>query len=287
MTRWVYINGRYRRYDDALVHAEDRGFQFADAVYEVMEVRSGRLVDATRHLARLERSLGELGIPLPMRREGLLGVIGEVVRRNLVRDGLVYMQVTRGAAPRDFTLPSRDTPPTLVVLARAIVKGAVDKKAETGISVKTVPESRWARSDIKTVMLLPSVLAKAAAKADGAGEAWYVDGRGYVTEGASSNAWIVTEGGKLVTRPTGHEILPGVTRATLKDVAAEANIEVVERPFTVAEAQAAKEAFITSASTILMPVVRIDGHPIGDGRPGEISRRLRQRFHDVAEQRSI
>lgn len=287
MTRWVYINGRYRRYDDALVHAEDRGFQFADAVYEVMEVRGGNLIDATRHLARLERSLGELGIEQPVGREAMLGIIGEVTRRNLVRDGLVYLQVTRGAAPRDFAMPGPDTLPTLVVLARAVTKGAVDAKAKVGIGVKTVPETRWARSDIKTVMLLPSVLAKAAAKADGAGEAWYVDARGYVTEGASSNAWIVTEGGKLVTRQTGPEILPGITRATLKDVAATVQVEVVERAFTVAEALAAKEAFITSASTVLMPVVKLDGQTIGEGRPGPTSLKLRELFHGIAESRAV
>lgn len=287
MTRWVYINGRYCRYGDALVHAEDRGFQFADAVYEVMEVRGGRLIDATRHLARLERSLSELRIAQPMARGGLLHVIGEVTRRNLVRDGLVYLQVSRGAAPRDFTLPPEDTPPTLVVLARAIAKGSVEKKALTGIAVKSVPECRWGRSDIKTVMLLPSVLAKASAKADGAGEAWYVDKAGFVTEGASSNAWIVTADGKLVTRQTGPEILPGVTRATLKDVAQSLQLEVVERPFTLAEAHAAKEAFITSASTILMPVVKLDGKAIGDGTPGAASRKLRSLFHEVAEAVSV
>ncbi|MDZ4840833.1 MAG: D-amino-acid transaminase [Hyphomicrobium aestuarii] len=287
MTRWVYVSGRYRRYDDALVHAEDRGFQFADSVYEVMEVRNSKLVDATRHLTRLERSLGELKIPPPMARQGLLHVIGEIVRRNLVRDGLCYLQVTRGAAPRDFAMPSAETQPTLVVLARAVTKGATDAKAKTGISVKTVPETRWARSDIKTVMLLPSVLAKASAKADGAGEAWYVDEAGYVTEGASSNAWIVTDGGKLMTRQTGPEILPGVTRATLKDVAASVQVEVVERPFTVEEAQAAREAFVTSASLVLMPVVKIDGALVADGRPGPTSLKLRALFHGLAETSSL
>ncbi len=286
MTRWVYVNGRYRRYGEAMVHAEDRGFQFADSVYEVMEVRGARLIDAARHLARLERSLGELKIRFVLSRDGLLGVISEIIRRNLVRDGLVYLQVSRGAAPRDFAIPSPDTPSTLVVLARAVTRGSVDAKAKTGISVKTVPETRWARSDIKTVMLLPSVLAKASAKADGAGEAWYVDATGHVTEGASSNAWIVADG-KLITRQTGPEILPGVTRATLKDVAASVQLEVVERAFTVEEAQAAREAFATSATLVLMPVVKIDGRAVGDGRPGATSLKLRELFHTVAETRAL
>lgn len=286
MTRWVYVNGRYRRYDDALIHAEDRGFQFADSVYEVIEVRNGSLIDSTRHIERLERSLRELKIAPPIARAGLTNVIGEVVRRNLVRDGLVYLQVTRGSAPRDFALPAEHVMPTLVVLARAVNRSAVDSKAKTGIAVKTVPEVRWARSDIKTVMLLPSVLAKASAKDDGASEAWYVDDEGYVTEGASSNAWIVSDG-KLITRQTGHEILPGVTRATLKDVAASCQVEVVERPFTVAEALASREAFVTSASLVLMPVVKLDGQPIGEGRPGATSLKLRELFHRIAESRAV
>lgn len=283
MTRCIYVNGQYLPYADAGVHAEDRGFQFGDGVYEVMEVRDGQLIDRQRHVARLWRSLAELGIERPMTEAAMTRVFAEVVHRNRVRDGLVYLQVTRGAGKRDFTLPAEGHPVTFVCLARPLSRAAVAAKAAKGITVKTMPETRWARCDLKTVMLLPSVLAKAAAKAEGAAEAWYIDTKGFVTEGASSNAWIVDTEGRLVTRPTGPEILAGVTRATMKDVAAALQIEVVERAFTVAEALAAREAFLTSASNILMPIVAIDGRPVGDGKPGPISQRLRSAFHGIAE----
>ena len=283
MTRIVYVNGRYRRYGDALVHVEDRGFQFGDGLYEVVEVRNGALIDATRHLARLHRGLSELEISPPMGDTALKQVLGEVVRRNRVRDGLVYLQITRGAAPRDFAMPAAGHPPTFVCLARPLSRAKVDAKAATGIAVKTMPDMRWGRCDLKTVMLLPSVLAKATAKAGGAGEAWFVDDAGFITEGASSNAWIITHAGELITRPTGNDILAGVTRATLIDTAMQAQLKVIERPFRLAEALAAREAFLTSASNILMPVVRIDGQPIGDGKPGPMGQRLRAAFHGVAE----
>jgi len=287
LTRCVYVNGQYRHYGDAMVHAEDRGFQFGDGVYEVMEVRAGQLVDATRHVTRLLRSLSELRMRPPMSTPAMMRVFGEVIRRNRVSDGLVYLQVTRGAAPRDFTLPSEDHPATFVCLARPMSRAKVDAKAKTGIAVKTMPDTRWARCDLKTVMLLPSVMAKHAAKAEGAAEAWYVDEDGFVTEGASSNAWIVTADGKLVTRQIGNDILAGVTRATLQDAAMQAQLEVVERPFTVSEALGAREAFITSASQILMPVVTIDGTPVADGRPGPIGARLRAAFHATAEHQVV
>jgi len=279
MTRVVYVNGRFVPWHAATVHAEDRGFQFADAVYEVCEVRGGRLVDETRHLARLERSLGELGMGMPMSRASLGVVLRESIRRNRVRSGTVYLQVTRGAAPRDFLFPSADVAQTVVCIARpGRMAGAT-----RGISVVTAPEMRWERCDIKTVMLLPAVLAKETARAAGAREAWFVDDDGLVTEGASSNAWIVTADGLLVTRPADTTILRGVTRSTLEDVARSLGLVVVERAFTVAEAHAAREAFITSASNIVMPVVRIDGADIGNGEPGAVALRLRQTFHDVAE----
>ena len=283
MTRIVYVNGAYKRYAEAAIHAEDRGFQFADAVYEVIEVLGGRLVDATRHLARLERSLRELAISPPMRESALLHIIGEVIRRNRVRDGIVYMQVTRGAGPREFALPGPDVLPTLVVFARTQPRGRADRLAETGIVVKTVPDNRWERCNIKTVMLLPAVLAKDAARRAGAREAWFVDSSGTITEGASSNAWIVTAKGVLVTRPLGQEILPGVTRATVMDVAKAEGLRVEERAFTRDEALRATEAFITSATNIAMPVVTIDGQGIGNGLPGPLTRRLRSRFHQMAE----
>ena len=283
MTRIVYVNGAYKRYAEAAIHVEDRGFQFADSIYEVIEVLGGRLVDATRHIARLHRSLRELAISPPMRERALLHIIGEVVRRNRVRDGIVYMQVTRGAGPREFALPGPDVLPTLVVFARARSRESSNQLAETGIAVKTVPDNRWGRRDIKTVMLLPSVLAKDAARQADAREAWFVDASGAITEGASSNAWIVTDTGVLVTRPLGWEILPGVTRATVMDVAKAESINVEERAFTREEALRAREAFITSATNIAMPVVTLDGKTIGNGQPGPLARRLRIRFHQLAE----
>lgn len=282
MTRVVYVNGRYLPYAQAAVHAEDRGFQFADAVYEVVEVRGGRLVDEDRHLTRLERSLGELRIAAPMSRRALGLVLRQTLRRNRVRDGIVYLQVTRGAAPRDFALPGPDVVPTLVCLARATRPKSQEAAAAKGIAVVTLPDERWARCDIKTVMLLPACLAKAQAASKEAKEAWLVDREGFVTEGASSNAWIVDQDGILVTRRTGHEILPGVTRASVLDAIAREGLTVQQRAFTPDEALSAREAFITSASNTVMPVVAIDGRPIGDGRPGAVSLLLRRIFHQVA-----
>jgi D-alanine transaminase len=283
MTRVIYVNGRYLPYARAAVHAEDRGFQFADAIYEVCEVKGGALVDATRHLTRLERSLGELRIRLPMTRRALAHVMRETVRRNRVKDGLVYLQVTRGAAPRDFAFPPAVLEPTFVCLARALNVAKRDARAEAGIAVITQPDIRWGRSDIKTVMLLPACLAKNAARAAGADEAWFVDRDGYITEGASSNAWIVDAEGRVVTRPASPAILAGVTRATLMDVLRTEGIAVAERPFRLEEALGAREAFITSASGTVMPVVKIDGNDIGNGRPGKVTRLLRSKFHQIAE----
>jgi D-alanine transaminase len=283
LTRIVYVNGAYKRYGEAAVHAEDRGFQFADAIYEVIEVRDGHLVDATRHLARLGRSLKELAIASPMSDAALLQIIEQVIRRNRVRDGIVYMQVTRGAGPRDFALPPAGTLPTLVVLARSQPKGWSDELAKTGIAIKTIPDNRWGRCDIKTVMLLPAVLAKNEARKEGAKEVWFVDAAGNVTEGGSSNAWIVTADDTLVTHPLDRHVLPGITRLTVMDVAKAEGLRVAERLFSREEALAAKEAFVTSATNIVMPVVAIDGSRIGDGCPGQLAHRLRLRFHHVAE----
>jgi D-alanine transaminase len=283
MTRVVYVDGRYLAYGEAAIHAEDRGFQFGDAVYEVCEVRGGRLVDETRHMQRLARSLGELAIPQPMSARAWSRVLRETIRRNRVRDGFVYLQVSRGAQPRDFLFPSADVAPTVVCLARSANRARSEAAAAVGIGIKTMPDTRWARCDIKTVMLLPASLAKEAARKEGAREAWFVDDAGYVTEGASSNAWIVDRDGRLITRKVDHAILRGITRTTLIDLLKRENIELVERPFTVAEAKAAREAFITSATNIVMPVVAIDGKPVGNGAPGLLSLRLRSEFHAVAE----
>jgi D-alanine transaminase len=283
MTRFVYVNGRYRPYAQACVHAEDRGFQFADAVYEVCEVRGGRLIDETRHMQRLARSLAELGIKPPMAAGAWSRVLRETVRRNRVRDGLLYLQVSRGKGPRDFLFPPAAVAPTVVCLARSTPDWRREAAAAAGIAIKTLPDNRWARCDIKTVMLLPAALAKEAAREEGAKEAWFVDAEGYIPEGASSNAWIIDKQGRLLTHAIDNAILRGVTRTTLIDLLNRENIQLVERRFTVAEAKAAREAFLTSATNIVMPVVEIDGQPIGNGSPGLLTQRLRAAFHTVAE----
>jgi D-alanine transaminase len=284
LSRIIYVNGRYKSYAAAHIHAEDRGFQFADSVYEVIEVLSGKVIDATRHLARLERSLSELRIPQPMTRAALLHVITTTIKLNRVRDGLVYLQVSRGEGPRDFALPSPGSvPPTLVVIARSLTQAKISALAETGIAVKTMPDMRWGRCDIKTVMLLPACLAKDAAKREGAREVWFTDAAGNITEGASSNAWIITAAGTLVTRHLDERILGGVTRATLMDCAAEQQLKVEQRSFSRDEALNAREAFISAATNTIMPVIAIDGTAIGNGRPGPITLRLRSQFHHSSE----
>lgn len=283
MSRIAYVNGRYVPHRAASVHVEDRGYQFADGVYEVCEVYGGRIVDETRHLDRLERSLRELRIRMPMSR-GAFGVITrEVVRRNRVRDGLVYMQVTRGVARRDHVFPDPSTPPAVVLTAKHADFAKADATAEKGVKVITVPDNRWDRVDIKTVGLLPNVLAKQQAKEEGAREAWFVDDEGFVTEGGSTNAWIVTKDGVIVTRPADHGILKGITRTVVMEVAAAEKMKVEERRFSVAEARAAREAFITAATTVVMPVVQIDDAVLANGAPGSIASKLRARFHDLAE----
>jgi D-alanine transaminase len=285
MPRIAYVNGRYLPHSQAHVHVEDRGYQFADGVYEVCEVARGFIVDMTRHLDRLNRSLSELEINWPMSRQALETVMCEVVRRNGVKNGLVYLQVTRGVAPRDHVFPGSGTKPALVVTAKRTDPAAAAKKAETGLKVITVPENRWERVDIKTVGLLPNVLARQKAKLAGAQEAWFVDADGIVKEGAATNAWIVTPEGRLVTRPAEFGILRGVTRNTVMDVARKLGLDVEERGFSVEEALAAREAFITAATMVVMPIVAIDGRPVANGHPGSVALSLREAFFDVAEKR--
>jgi D-alanine transaminase len=283
MSRIAYVNGRYVPHGAANVHIEDRGYQFADGVYEVCEVARGFIMDMRRHLDRLDRSLSELSIAWPMERKALETVLREVVRRNRVENGLVYLQVTRGVAKRDHFFPAPDTPPAVVVTARRTDPRLAAKKAETGIKVITVPENRWERVDIKTIGLLPNVMARQAAREAGAQEAWFLDADGTVKEGAATNAWIVTGEGTLVTRPADFGILRGITRATVMDVAARKNLKVEERAFSVEEALGAREAFITAASTVVMPVVAIDDKPVANGHPGSVTLALREAFFDVAE----
>jgi D-alanine transaminase len=283
LPRIAYVNGRYLRPRDALVSIEDRGYQLSDGIYEVCEVREGAIIDERRHLERLRRSLDELRIRLPVSPNALAVVMRETIRRNRVRNGIVYVQMTRGVARRDFSFPPPGTAPSLVVTARSLDMAGNEKKAQQGIAVITVPEARWARPDIKSISLLPNVLAKQAARDHGAAEAWFVDREGRVTEGASSNAWIVTQDGRLVTRPADNGILRGITRTVLIEAIKARNLLFDERPFTVEEAYRAREAFVTAASQIVMPVVRIDDRPIGGGAPGPVARALRESFHRHAE----
>jgi D-alanine transaminase len=283
MSRIAYVNGRYVAQRAAAVNVEDRGYQFSDGVYEVCEVRNGSIIDQRRHLARLKRSLAELGIAVPMSEAALAVVMRECMRRNRVRDGIIYLQITRGVARRDHAFPPAGTQPSVVVTARNLDLDANERTAAEGIAVVTVPDNRWERVDIKSISLLPNVLAKQMAREQGAKEAWFVDRDGHVTEGSSSNAWIVTKGGKVVTRPADNGILRGITRSVLIDVIKAQGLEFEERPFTVEEAYGAREAFLTSASQIVMPVVRIDGRPVANGAPGSVASALRAEFHRHAE----
>lgn len=283
MSRIAYVNGRYAPLRDAQVNVEDRGYQFADGVYEVCEVRGGQLVDAPLHMERLQRSLRELRIRMPMTLAALLVVLNETISRNRVGDGIVYLQITRGVAHRDHHFPPDSTPPAVIVTARHLDYSRVDALAAKGIAVITVPDERWARVDIKSVSLLPNVLAKQAAHEKGAKEAWLVDRDGYVTEGSSTNAWIVTEQGEVLTRQVDRAILRGVTRTVLLKLLADRGERLTERAFTVAEARAAREAFVTSASQTVMPVVRIDDWTIGAGKPGKLTVALRAAFHRYSD----
>ncbi len=270
MSRVAYVNGRYVPRAHALVHVEDRGYQFADGVYEVIAVRGGRLVDEAPHMDRLDRSLAALGIAPPMSRAALGVVIREVARRNRVVDGIVYLQVTRGVAPRDHAFPA-GAQSALVVTARRRARRA---DAGNGVAVITIPDIRWKRCDIKTVSLVANVLGRQQAVEAGAYEAWQVDAEGFITEGTASNAWIVTPADELVTRNTDHAILDGITRLAVRRLAGDSGVRPVERAFSVAEAKAAREAFLTSTTSEVLPVVRIDDTPVANGEPGTLTRRL-------------
>ncbi|NKJ05572.1 MULTISPECIES: D-amino-acid transaminase [unclassified Rhizobium] len=287
MPRIAYVNGRYVPHSDAMVHIEDRGYQFADGVYEVCEVRHGLIVDLTRHLDRLNRSLGELRIAWPMARAALILVIRETLRRNHVRNGLFYLQITRGVARRDHVFPADGTPSSIVVTAKSTDQSLIAKKNANGIKAITVRDNRWDRVDIKSVGLLPNALARQQAKEAGAQEAIYIDHNGMVKEGAATNVWIVDHDGNLVTRPAEHGILRGITRTTLMDVAAKLGVTIVERFFSVEEMMAAREVFITAATSICFPVVSIDGETIANGHPGSMSQKIREAFFDVAEKTVI
>jgi len=283
LLRIAYVNGRYLPGDRATINIEDRGYQFSDGVYEVCEVRDGHIIDERRHMARLARSLNELRIPMPMAPAALAIVMRECLRRNRVVYGILYLQITRGVARRDHAFPTPSPTPSLIVTARQLDLAANEYIAAEGVAVITVPDNRWERVDIKSISLLPNVLAKQAAREQGAKEAWFVDSHGRVTEGSSSNAWIVSKEGRVITPPADSGILRGITRTVLIDALADHNLQLEERSFTVEEAYEAREAFLTSASQVVLPVVRIDDRPIGNGVPGSIATTLRARFHDYGE----
>ncbi len=283
--RTVYVNGDYVPEDAAKVSVFDRGFLFADAVYEVTSVLGGRLLDFDGHAARLERSLGELGMEMPMDRDALLEVHRELVRANGIEDGMIYLQVTRGAADRDFAYPAAGTAQTVVLFTQSKPGLAEAPMARTGMKVISIPDERWGRRDIKTVQLLYPSMGKMAAKAAGADDAWMVED-GAVTEGTSNNAYIV-KGRTIVTRHLGTEILHGITRRAVLRMAREAQMEVDERAFTLDEALAADEAFVTSASAFVMPVVEIDGTPVGTGAPGPVAARLREIYIEESRRTAV
>ncbi|MGO4436804.1 D-amino-acid transaminase [Rhizobium sp. RAF56] len=287
MPRIAYVNGRYVPHAQAMVHVEDRGYQFADGVYEVCEVRHGLIVDLSRHLDRLNRSLTELRITWPMSRAALILVLRETLRRNRVKNGLFYLQVTRGVARRDHVFPAADTPASIVVTAKSTDRTVIARKNAQGIKAITLKDNRWDRVDIKSVGLLPNALARQQAKEAGAQEAIFVDENGIVKEGAATNVWMVDAQGTLVTRPAEHGILRGITRTTLMDVAARLDIRIAERFFSVEEMMAAREVFITAATSICFPVISVDGKPIANGHPGSVSQKIREAFFDIAEKTAI
>lgn len=276
MSRVAYVNGRYLPHRAASVHIEDRGYQFSDGIYEVVAVSGGAFIDMEPHLDRLERSLRELRIAMPMSRAALLTVMDEVIRRNDVRDGIIYVQMTRGVAPRDHAFPAGCR--TQVVMTAKRTKPHPRKVEEDGVKVVTVPDIRWERCDIKSVSLLPNVLAKQQAREAGAFEALMVARDGTITEGSSTNAWIVTRNGEVVTRPSSNAILSGITRRTVLEIIREEGLVLVERPFTLDEAKAAREVFVTSTTSFVMPVTQVDDTVIANGKPGSVSLKLRARY---------
>ena len=276
MARIAYVNGRYLPYAQAQIHIDDRGYQFADGVYEVIHVRDRRMVDAEPHLDRFDFSLGELRIRPPMSRAALRLVLGELLIRNDIENGLLYFQATRGVAPRDHKFPATSRTSLVATARRLRVMPA--RALAHGVSVISIPDIRWQRCDIKSLALLPNILGKQQAVEKGAYEAWQVDAHGFVTEGTSTNAWIVTAGKRLVTRPLSHSILAGIVRRSLLGMTEGLGVTFEQRPFSLAEARDASEAFLTSSSGFLLPVTTLDGEAVGDGKVGPVSRELLKRM---------
>lgn len=283
MSRTAYVNGVYVPTRDALVHINDRGFQFADGVYEGIAVRRGRMVDVGAHLDRLWRSMGELAITAPMSRKALEVVLSEVIRRNRFSDAFVYIQVTRGVASRDHAFPAGEIPATLVVTCKRFDFNAVKARALAGVAGLTRPDNRWGRCDIKSTGLLPNILAKQAAREAGAFEAILVDEDGYITEGSSTNVWVVTEDGDIVTRPITDNILAGITRARIKIIAEKLKISIKDAKIRVKDAKKAREMFVTSATSCATPITKLDGKKIGDGTVGPVAKRLIDAYFEFTD----
>lgn len=283
MPRTAYVNGAYVPIADAHVHINDRGFQFADSVYEGISVRRGKMVDLGLHLDRLWRSMGALAITQPMGRAALTVILREVHRKSRFADAFIYIQVTRGVAPRDHAFPTIPGRPSLVVTCKRVDFDAVRKSALTGVSAATQPDLRWGRCDIKSTALLPNILAKQAAREAGAFEAVLVDADGFITEGSSTNIWVVTEGGDIVTRPTSDNILAGITRTRIKIIAEKLKMSIKEAKISVKDAKNAREIFFTSSSNCAMPIIELDGQKIGDGTVGPVAKRLIDAYFDFTD----
>lgn len=278
MTRIAYVNGFYVPHESAAVHIEDRGFQFSDSVYEVCAFEDGIFVDERAHMERLERSLHSIDIEMPISYTGLGIIFREVVRRNRLRVGIIYCQVTRGQAKRDHAYPNPAPAPTIVVTAKRVIPALLEERRRQGVAIVFRPDERWSRCNIKSTGLLPNILAKQSARCEGADEAWLLDDDGNVTEGTSTNAWIVTNEGTLITRPLDQHILGGVTRARLIECAGLAGFEVEERKFSDKEALAAAEAFSSASTVGALPIISIDGRLISGGRPGPVTIRLNELY---------
>lgn len=286
MSRIAFVNGQFVPHAHAQIHIEDRGYQFADGVYEVWAVRDGTILDEADHFARLCRSLTELQIGVPVTAKSLGLRLRQMMRRNRMSNGLIYMQVTRGVAPRVHVFPSGNISPSVILTAKHINWRAADKRAEKGVTVVSRPDERWARRDIKSTAILPNILARQSAKEAGSYEAWLIGPDGYVTEGAASTAWIITDKGEIWTRAFSHQTLPGITRHAIFQTAHEMGLKLVERAFTLKEATAASEAFLSGAGSGVMPIIRIDEAPVGDGTPGKMALLIRHNYVQLAKKRA-
>lgn len=287
MSRIAFVNGQFVPHGDAFVHVEDRGYQFADGVYEVCEIKDGQIIDLDGHMTRLQYSLSELQIAMPMAQAALVVKMKQTVTRNYVKNGMIYLQVTRGVSPRNHAFPPAGVKSSIVLTAKSVSPMSKINLYKNGIAVISVPENRWARPDIKTIGLLPNCMAKQEAKEQGAFEAWFVDDEGMVVEGSSSNAWIINQDNEIITRNADGSILKGITRAAILQQIKDQNLTIIERPFSLREAILAKEAFISSATTIVMPVVKIDNHLVAGGKVGAMAKKMLESFYHYAEKTDI